>query len=121
MPPKSNPNERFWLHINQTAFCWEWTGAKTIDGYGSFRNGKTVRAHRFAYELLVGPIPKGLSIDHLCRNPACGNPVHLEPVPIRENVLRENGRGAQNAHRQHCPKRQPYTDLDYRGHRRGRL
>lgn len=67
--------------------CWEWTGAKTAAGYGQFTRRKEY-AHRHAYEDLVGPIPEGLVIDHLCRNPSCVNPDHLEPVTQRENIRR---------------------------------
>lgn len=70
--------------------CWIWTGATGNHGYGSLRgdDGKTVLAHRFSYELQIGPIPVGLQIDHLCRVRACVNPLHLEPVTPIENVAR---------------------------------
>lgn len=69
--------------------CWQWTGAVTSRGYGSAAHeGRTWSTHRLAYELLVGPIPAGLQIDHLCRNRRCCNPEHLEPVTGRENVRR---------------------------------
>lgn len=73
--------------ITDPAECWEWTaGKRSHKGYGGF-NGKHY-AHRFAYELAVGPIPDGLTLDHLCRNRLCVNPDHLEPVTARENTLR---------------------------------
>jgi hypothetical protein len=83
--------ERFWPKVQKTDGCWLWTGAKS-KGYGSFRpdNKTNGWAHRFAYELLVGPIPDGLHIDHLCRVPACVNPAHMEIVTLVENVLRGN-------------------------------
>ncbi len=68
--------------------CWEWTGAKAR-GYGyTWYEGKVSPAHRVVYELLVGGIPDGLQIDHLCRNPPCVNPDHLEPVTSEENTRR---------------------------------
>lgn len=68
--------------------CWLWT-ASTRDGYGQFWLPPTpIPAHRFAYEMHVGPIPDGLDIDHLCRVRHCVNPSHLEPVTRRENVIR---------------------------------
>lgn len=69
--------------------CWLWTGSKSTHGYGLFRRGEqTIQAHRAVYELLVGPIPDGLDLDHLCRVRLCVNPAHLEPVTRQENVLR---------------------------------
>lgn len=83
---------RFWPKVNKTDSCWLWTGAKTGAGYGMIREvghgGKMLMAHRVAYELLVGPIPEGLFLDHLCRTPLCVNPAHLEPVTCRENMRR---------------------------------
>ena len=71
------------------SFCWTWTGARNSKGYGSVGvNGKSQLAHRVAYELLVGEIPAGLQIDHLCRNKACCNPAHLEPVTAKVNTRR---------------------------------
>jgi hypothetical protein len=69
--------------------CWEWTAAKDPTGYGRFSVARSMDyAHRAAYKLLVGPIPAGLDLDHLCRNRGCVNPDHLEPVTRRENLLR---------------------------------
>ena len=81
--------DRFWLKVSPTGFCWEWTGAHDRNGYGMFNRGDKVdRAHRVAYELLVGEIPEGLHLDHLCRNRGCCNPDHLEPVTPRVNMTR---------------------------------
>lgn len=74
--------------VNPDTGCWEWTGAKR-DGYGLFKvKGKNVSAHRWSWEFFRGPIPQGLEIDHLCRNRACVNPNHLEPVTKTENMGR---------------------------------
>lgn len=82
--------------------CWVWQ-RPLKNGYGevSIRN-RCRKAHRVAYQLLVGPIPDGLSLDHLCRNRACINPAHLEPVTNRVNVLRGVGPTAANAAATHC-------------------
>ncbi len=70
-------------------------------------------AHRFAYELTVGPIPKGLTIDHVrergCILELCCNPAHLEPVTLQENLLRGGTFQAANAAKTHCPRGHPYA------------
>src|SRR5437870_10150468 len=103
--------QRFWSKVERTLFCWEWKGAKTSDGYGSFGyQGKTVGAHRWAYERYVRPIPPGMDLDHLCRNRACVNYLaHLEVVTRHENILRGSGTSAQNARKTHCPSGHPLT------------
>lgn len=71
------------------ASCWEWTGSRQGQGYGQFwLEGRTQRSHRVSYEALVGPIPEGLFLDHLCRNTSCCNPEHLEPVSNADNIRR---------------------------------
>lgn len=90
--------------------CWEWQG-HTTRGYGRVhRDGRTHAVHRLAYELLVGPIPAGLTIDHLCRNRACFNTAHLEPVTLRENILRGETIAAENAAKTHCKNGHPFDD-----------
>ena len=74
-------------------------------------------AHRVAYELLVSRIPKGLELDHLCRNPTCVNPSHLEPVTHKENALRGIGVGAVNARKKSCPREHLYDGILKNGRR----
>lgn len=86
--------------------CWEWTGGRDGAGYGRLRIGKEFYgAHRAAYEMIRGPIPDGLSLDHLCRNPLCVNPAHLEPVTHQENVKR--GKHPSRTHCLHGHERTP--------------
>jgi hypothetical protein len=71
--------------------CWVWNGTKHEDGYGLISiGGKREYAHRVMYQLFVGPVNNNRELDHLCRNPACCNPSHLEAVSSRENSLRGN-------------------------------
>lgn len=107
---RATPEERFWPKVEkQEGGCWLWLSTITRDGYGHFwLQGKLVSAHRFAYELLVGPIPSGLTLDHLCRVRACVKPEHLEPVTVRDNVLRGNGHSALNAQKTQCPQGHQY-------------
>jgi HNH endonuclease len=112
---------RFWAKVEKTDGCWIWRGGRFHTGYGRvFRGGVVCVAHRVAYELAVGPIPKGLEMDHLCRNRACVNPAHLEPVPQRINTLRGVGITAVQAARTHCPQGHTYDEANtwlYKGHR----
>ena len=96
------PIERFFKHVDKTEGCWVWKGSKWKD-YGCFRiDGKSVKAHRFAYESLVGPIPEGMQLDHLCRNRSCIRPDHLEPVTNLENTLRGENFIARHIAKTHC-------------------
>ncbi len=91
--------------------CWIWLGGKNTDGYGYFyTNSKTVRCSRFIYEYYYGQICPDLVLDHLCRNRACVNPVHLEQVTIRKNILRGFGVTAINFKKTHCPQGHEYDD-----------
>ena len=104
--------QRFWSKVDARGDCWTWT-ACLVGGYGQFNNQRTkYPAHRVAYELLVGPIPHGLVIDHLCRNRACVNPDHLQPVTIQTNTLRGVSRQAVHARRTHCPQGHPYDKVN---------
>lgn len=89
--------------------CWTWEGSFLRGGYGRVGSGgKTKLAHRVAYELLEGPIPEGLTLDHLCRKRACVRPSHLEPVTNRTNSLRGVGPTAVNAAKESCGKGHPF-------------
>ena len=94
--------------------CWEWIGKLNDKGYGVIRKNKSVDpkqlmnlTHRVVYEALVGDIPIGLEIDHVCRNRKCCNPKHLEPVTRRENILRGEAPAAVNARKTHCNNGHP--------------
>lgn len=88
--------------------CWVWMGALNAAGYGWVnRDGKPDRAHRIAYLELVGPIPVGLELDHLCRVRSCWNPDHLEPVTHAENMRR-----GCRATVTHCPQNHPYDEAN---------
>lgn len=112
-PP--TPEARFWekvraLPVADPNACWLWTASRYLGGYGQlWVDGRLVPAHRFAYELLTGPIPEGLQLDHLCRVPACVNPDHLEPVTQRENILRGEAPSAKHAIKTHCPHGHPFS------------
>ncbi len=111
-PEPDVTEERFWTKVDRRSEseCWEWLGAKS-DGYGRLKvDGRACRAHRFAYELLVGPIPDEMTLDHLCRNRACVNPAHLEIVTNKDNVLRGEGVTAENAIKTHCVHGHEFTD-----------
>lgn len=110
------------------AGCWEWQGSRNADGYGRIwtgskadGSGRNAHVHREAYEALVGPIPDGLVLDHLCRNPPCCNPAHLEPVTSRENTIaRGVGGAADQARQTHCKRGHEFTPENTQRDRHGK-
>jgi hypothetical protein len=97
--------ERVFTYVDTSGDCWEWTGA-TNKGYGVIGRGARgaglAQAHRAVWELLVGPIPPGMELDHLCRVHNCCNPDHLEPVSPEENKRRGFGIAVLYAMRTTC-------------------
>lgn len=101
--------------------CWEFQASRLKEGYGQIRDtkkdgGQLLLTHRVAYTYFISEIPEGLVLDHLCRNPSCCNPWHLEPVTNRENGRRGIGwerRGWYIAEMQRaktqCPSGHPYS------------
>lgn len=93
--------------------CWEWTGKIEKSGYGRFwKNGKSVFAHRFAYEIFNGVIPEKLTVDHLCKNRKCVNPNHLDLATRHENARRGNNKIANNKSITHCPQGHEYDIIN---------
>lgn len=102
--------QRFWNKVTLRQFgCYEWRG-KSREGYGRFYlNKRYVPAHRFACENIKGPVPADRVLDHLCRNPICVNPDHLEIVTWTENMLRGISPAAQNKRKTICKRGHPLT------------
>jgi hypothetical protein len=121
--------DRFWRKCipEPMSGCWLWTACHTRDGYGAFARRVTADAplvkrvaHRFAYEVLVGPVPTGLQLDHKCRVRGCVNPAHLEPVTNRENQMRGVAFVVANANKTHCNHGHEFNEENtrlWRGHR----
>lgn len=99
--------------IRDPSGCWLWPGSRNRGGYGRYKvRGVTVNVHRTVYEAHRGPIPEGLTLDHLCRVRHCANPAHLEPVTQRENTLRSPiALTAVNARKTACPRGHPYDGV----------
>jgi hypothetical protein len=109
--------DRFWAKVQRGPGCWQWLGTATKknDGYGQIRlNGRMVVAHRVAYELVIGPVPPGKSIDHLCRNRLCVNPAHLEAVSPYENFLRGQSPLVDRRRQTHCKRGHPLSGENLR-------
>lgn len=112
--------DRFWTKVQVTPACWIWTAGVDGKGYGAACIGSGAekrqrRAHRLAYELLAGPIPDGMVIDHVvCGNRRCVNPAHMEVVTVQENTARSNRKRdyatrAKRALRTHCKNGHEFT------------
>lgn len=100
-------------YIVQENGCWEWVGCITRTGYGLARphgrKGGGTQAHRAVYQMMVGPIPEGLVLHHVCRNRLCVRPDHLEAVTQHENLLMDGSTIASQVARTHCPQGHPYA------------
>lgn len=103
------------IHIDQATECWIWIAFR-YQGYGrTIWRGKVISVHRLMYAWLVAPIPVGFAarkiaqLDHLCKNRACCNPLHLELVSQKTNILRSSAPSASYAKRTHCPKGHEFT------------
>lgn len=107
--------------IEQSPFCWLWKAALR-NGYGAISiNGVNSYAHRFIFEFTTGNIPKGLELDHLCIEPSCVRPSHLQVVTHRENVLRGESPSAKRARSTHCKLGHPLSEenLGFKKQKRG--
>lgn len=113
--------ERFWEKVDASGDCWEWTASKDGNGYGQFHTDdkRCRKAYRYAYETLVGPVPEGLVIDHLCRNHACVNPDHLQPVTYGENNRRGYNWIARQRHKRICKHGHPLEGENVGRHKDG--
>jgi len=120
-----DPGERFWSKVDVRGRneCWLWQATIVNSGYGRFwYQGKLELAHRVAYMICIGPIPEGMTIDHVrargCTSRACVNPAHLEPVSRGENVMRGDTIPAANAAKTHCVNGHEFTPENTIIHRR---
>jgi hypothetical protein len=110
-------HDRFWAKVDAEGDCWLWVGASS-GIYGFFWDGqKQTQAHRAVWEMMVGPIPNGLHIDHLCKVNHCVNPDHLEPVTCAENLWRGQGPASKaysrkRRNRTHCNYGHPYNEAN---------
>ena len=113
-------------YIEKTDSCWNWKGGLNTKGYGEYWDGqRMVRAHRFVFEKFKEKIPKDLQLDHLCRNPSCVNPEHLEIVTNKENIRRGENHVAKKMAQTNCIKGHKLNGLNLyitpSGHRRCKI
>lgn len=122
------PTERFWARVDKSlgqgpqGECWQWLDTERF-GYGQVDiDGKRQMAHRYSYELVIGPVPAGLFLRHKCDNPICVNPDHLTPGTHQQNMDDMVERRRHKTHREpitHCPKGHEYTPANKRYLKRG--
>lgn len=108
-------------YIEDEQGCWIWQRSVAQNGYGRLYDAvhrRELLAHRHVYELMVGPIPEGLTLDHLCRVRRCVNPSHLDPCTLGENTMRGEGVATQNARKTHCKRGHEFDAVTPEGHRR---
>jgi len=118
--PELTPEDlaRFYSKIKKIDNCWIWTSNKSHNGYGLFKIGRVnYRAHRIALQLSGFILEPKMVTDHLCLNPACVNPDHIEQVTHKENTLRGESFSAKNSKKTHCPKGHKYDKVNSRGSR----
>ncbi len=119
----SQQAERFFQYVQPVteSGCWVWMGCASPKGYGKFNiKNRSTMAHRISYEHFNGPIPQGLSIDHVCRVRCCVNPYHMHICTNQENVLSGTGHTAANARKTHCRKGHEFTRENTRYYNNGR-